>query len=114
MMSRKKSKGSGDVLESLRKRLERRFSEKALEMEMEKRRRIRMQDTREWSMKMGNGKIPKWTTIKSSPKRASIQLARAWYMSWKTPTRVRVKTLKSGKKKYYLDIYNHTTKKMRK
>lgn len=109
----KRKKGSDDILKSIRKKLEGRFSDAALDREMERKRRVRMHNAREWSMRWGNGKLPVWTTVKTTPTRASIQLARAGYMVWKTPTRVRVKTLKSGKRKYYLDIYNHTVKKLR-
>ena len=71
-----------------------------------------MTETREWSLKHGNGKIPTWTEINWSPDRAPIMVHRAWWITQAVPTRTRIKTLKSGEKRYYLDIYNHTAKKL--
>ena len=108
------TKKKRDVLESLKGKLEKRFSDEALDKQLEKRKRLRMHNTREWSMTYGNGKIPTWTKVRSSTNRAIIQANRAWYMTRQIPTRVRVKLLKSGKKRYYLDLYNHTARKLRK
>lgn len=101
-----------DLLVTLKKQLRKHFSKEARVKETEKRRRIRMLDTREWSMTRGSGKIPTWTNINWSPDKSPIMVHRAWYMVHATPTRTRVKILKSGEKRYFLDIYNHTAKKL--
>ena len=103
-------KKSNDILDSLSKRLRKPFTKKGRIEQAEMIRRVRMQDAREWSMKSGSGKIPEWTEINWSPDRAPIMFARAWWKLRAVPTRVRTKTLKSGKKRYYLDIYNHTAR----
>jgi len=104
--TRPKKKDMMDILESLSKNLKKKnISEK------ERIRRVRMYDTREWSMRWGNGKIPKWTEVNWSPSRQPIIFARTWYQLYSVPTRVRTKTLKTGKKRFYLDIYNHTARK---
>lgn len=105
-------KKSDDILVSLSKRLRKPLTKKGRIEHAEMIRRVRMQNTREWSMKSGSGKIPKWTEINWSPSRTPIIFARAWWQTRDVPTRIRTKTLKSGKKRYYLDIYNHTARTM--
>lgn len=108
----KKPKKKDDLLDTLKKQLKKHFSKESRVKETEKIKRIRMLDTREWSMTQGSGKIPEWTNINWSTAKSPVMVHKAWYMVHATPTRTRVKILKSGEKRYYLDIYNHAAKRL--
>lgn len=106
-MVKKSKRNDKDILEELRGALVKHFSEQRQIGKREETRRKRMRNTRELSFTFGKGKIPEWKTRLSSNSKGSVLAAKAWYQVNGYATRARVKTLKSGKRKYYLDIYNN-------
>jgi hypothetical protein len=71
---------------------------------LEELRRRRMRDIRDYSIETGKG-IPKWKTIGWSTERSAVMIENAIQQAKGIPTRLRVKTLKSGQKRYYIDTY---------
>lgn len=75
--------------------------------------RERMFLTRKWAQRHGKRKSPKWVSHVYSHHKRPIMAMRGWYFFHGFAVRTRVTKTKTGKKKYWLDLYDSVARKLK-
>jgi hypothetical protein len=92
-----------DVLISIRKKAR---------ASLVKERRINMKLTEDWAKAYGKGK-PRWTPYLYSSHKGIVHLLRAYWSYFGLATKIKKRRNRKGITEYHLEIYDHTSRRLR-